>query len=309
VEDKERQYFELLKTEIIKVMQQTNAGISSNIEDWKGQDIIEFQEDLRLKVNAYFSEKWFYNHFKTMNEKLPRIDSMNILCRYTGYTDWSEFKYKNSDKITIIVEHKGSNRVFYLLPVLAVVVFILIWTIIKLGTITTYRFCFIDSDSKEPIRNSHIQVTLLLENESPLQLVCDSGCFTYRTGQQRIKFLVNAPYYYPDTIIRYLKKSGKSEEIQLKINDYALMIYYFSNSKVDDWKKRREQLNNIIADNAYICQIFNKGLIGLELYNKEEFIDLLTIPTSGLKNIEIIEMLYTNDKITSIRFTKEYQTP
>lgn len=306
MESTDQQYFELLKTEIVSIMQQTNAGISSRIEDWKGQDIIEFQDDLRQKVNAYFSEKWFYNHFKSPNVNLPRIDSLNILCRYVGYIDWSEFKHKNSDKLVVVIEPKGSNRIFYLLPVMAIIAFVLILAVIKIGSITTYRFCFVDKDSKEPINNSNLEVTLMLNNESPVRLNCDSGgCFTWRTGQQRIMFAVEAPYYFPDTITRNLSKALKTEEIQLKINDYALMIHYFSNSKVDDWKRRREQLNNIISDSAYICQVINKGIMGMELYNKEEFIDMLTIPTSRLKNIRIIEMLYTNEKVTTIRFLQE----
>jgi hypothetical protein len=306
VEAIERQYFELLKTKIVEVMQQTNTGISRNIADWKGQDIIEFQDDLKLKAKEYISEKWFYNHFKTYNEKLPRIDLLNILSRYTGYIDWSEFKYKNRDKITIITEHKGSNKIFYLLPAIALIVFLVAWALIKTGSITTYKFCFADKDSKEPIRNTKIEVAILYDNESPVQQVCDpEGCFTFKTGEQKIKFLVKAPYYFTDTITRILNKVKRTEEIQLKINDYALMIYYFSNSKVNDWKKRREQLDKIIADTAYICQVFNKSMMGMELYNKNEFIDKLTMPTSGLKNIEIIEILYTDEIITTIRFIQD----
>jgi hypothetical protein len=81
------------------------------------------------------------------------------------------------------------------------------------------------------------------------------------------------------------------------------MINYFSNSKVDAWKKRREQLDLIISDSAYICQVFYRGSMGMELYNKKEFIDLLTIPAGSLQHIEIKEMLYSEDKITTIRFT------
>jgi len=290
-------------------MQQTNVGISRNIEDWKGKDIFEFQEDLKLKVNEYFSEKWFYNHFKTYNEKLPRIDLLNILSRYSGYIDWAEFKYKNSDKITLITEYKGSNKIFYLIPVLALIVFIIAWAIIKTGSLTTYKFCFIDKDSKEPIRNTKIEVSILYDKESPVQQVCDSeGCFTLKTGEQKLKLLAKAPYYYPDTLTRILNKAKRTEEIQLKINDYALMIYYFSNSKVNDWKKRREQLDKVISDSAYICQVFNKGMMGMELYNKKEFIDMLTMPTSSLKNFEIIDILYKDEKINTIRFMQDYKS-
>jgi len=287
-------------------MQQTHAGISSNMMDWKGNDILVFQEDLRLKVNEYISEKWFYNHFKTYNERLPRIDLLNILSRYAGYMDWSDFKNKNRDKITLIKDYKGSNRIFYILPVISLIVFLLAWFIIKMGSIAVYKFCFVDKNTREPITNTRIEITRLFDNESPVQLLSDTaGCFTIKTDESKIKFLVRAPYYFEDTITRVLNKADRNEEIQLRINDYALMIYYFSTSKVDDWKKRREQLSGIIADSAYICQVF-KGTIGMELYNKTEFIDLLTLPSSGLKNIEILDMMYHSDKIISIRFRQDY---
>jgi hypothetical protein len=306
VESTDKQYFELLKTEIVRVMQQTNAGISSHIEDWKGQDITEFQDDLRQKVNTYFSEKWFYNHFKSFHTNLPRIDSLNILSKYAGYMDWLEFKHKNRDKLVEVIEQKGSNRIFYLLPAIAVIVFVLIMTVIKTASITTYRFCFIDRDSKRPLTNSNLQVTLLPDNESPVRLQCDSGgCFTWRTGQQRIRFAVEAPYYFSDTIIRALSKARKTEEIQLKVNDYALMIHYFSNSKVDDWQRRRDQLDNIIADSAYICEVFNMGTVGMALYDKREFINKLTMPVRSLKNIRILNTEYLHDKIVVLRFTQE----
>ncbi len=289
-------------------MQQTNAGIARNMADWKGQEIIDFQDDLQRKVNAYFSEKWFYNHFKNDNQKLPRIDLLNILSQYTGYTDWSAFKYKNRDKITLIIEQKGSNSIFYLLPGIALMVFIVAFVLIKAGSMVTYTFCFVDQDTKEPVKNTNLEVTLLFDNESPLRQECTpDGCFTYKTGDRQIKFVVKAPYFYTDTITRILNKAERNEEIPLKVNDYALMIYYFFHSKVDDWKNRREQLDRVIADSAYICQVFPHGMKGMELYNKKEFIDLLTIPASSLQQIEITEILYTNEKITTIRFIWDYR--
>jgi hypothetical protein len=82
------------------------------------------------------------------------------------------------------------------------------------------------------------------------------------------------------------------------------MINYYANSKINDWKKRREQLELIIADSAYIYQVFN-NMLGMELFNKGEFINMLTVPTSSLKNIELIELLNNNNKITFIKFKQK----
>ena len=310
METTDRQYFEILKKKIVETMQSNHAGLSKSMEDWKGSDILKFKEDLEKMVNAYISEKSFYNHFKTYHDKLPRIDLLNILSRYTGYVDWDDFKEKNEDNLILVTEYQGSNRIFYILGGLAFVVFLITWILIKTGSVRTYTFCFVDKDTREPITDTRIEVILLMDNQSPLHHQCDSsGCFTHKTGEQRAMFLAKAPFYVPDTIKRILKKGEKHEIIPLQADDYALMLHYFTHSKVDDWRKRREQLDGIIADSAYLCQVFNPSMTGIELYNKKEFIDLLTMPTSSLKQIEILEILHTHEKITTIRFRLDYISP
>ena len=91
----EIQYFGLLKQRIVETMQRSYPGISDNIGDWKGQEIIDFQEELRRRVNEHLSEKWFYLHMKSGRDKLPRIDTLNLLSRFAGYADWNDFVYKN----------------------------------------------------------------------------------------------------------------------------------------------------------------------------------------------------------------------
>jgi hypothetical protein len=84
------------------------------------------------------------------------------------------------------------------------------------------------------------------------------------------------------------------------------MIQYFSTSNVKDWLKRRENLSEMISDSAKIFQVLNKT-IGMEIYNKWEFINKLTLPTTGLRNIEIIDSKYEDGKITHLRFTQNEQ--
>ena len=84
MQNRDLQYFELLKKEIVNTLKLTYPGIRDKIEEWKGQTITFFQEELLIKVNEHISEKWFYNHMKTKNRKLPRIDMLNLLCRYAG---------------------------------------------------------------------------------------------------------------------------------------------------------------------------------------------------------------------------------
>ena len=68
---KDIQNFRLLKQKIVETMQQDYPGIPERIEDWKGQEIINFQEELLTRVNEQISEKWFYLHMKSDTGKLP----------------------------------------------------------------------------------------------------------------------------------------------------------------------------------------------------------------------------------------------
>lgn len=80
-------------------MMQSYPGIDSEISNWKGQEITDFQEDLLRKVNGQLSEKWFYTHMKGESESLPRIDVLNILSQYAGYSNWQDFRHKKLGKL------------------------------------------------------------------------------------------------------------------------------------------------------------------------------------------------------------------
>jgi len=61
----------------------------------------------------------------------------------------------------------------------------------------------------------------------------------------------------------------------------------------------------MISSNAQIIQINKGSEIAMEIYNKAEFIDKLTMPTSSLKNIEIIETKFEEGQIIKMRFIQK----
>jgi hypothetical protein len=300
---KDIENFRRLKQKIAETMQKAYPGIPEKVEDWKGQEIIDFQEELRANVNEHISEKWFYLHMKSDTGKLPRIDILNFLCRYAGYANWNDFRYQHQGKGPSHKPAEASNWMFYMIPVVLLTSFTLVFAIIKFGTYREYRFCFVNHLTKQPVTNGPIEIILNKQNQSPEYITCDSnGCFSIRTNKQVIGFIVKAPYYQTDTIKRILRKDKKQEMINLRTNDYALMIHYISNAKVVDWEARRAQLDRIISDNAMIYQLFMDETLGMEVYNKWEFINKITMPSEGLKNLEIIEMTFSEEKISKLWF-------
>ena len=285
-------------------MRQSYPGINPNMANWKGQEITDFQEELLQKVNAHISEKWFYNHIKSQNESLPRIDILNLLSKYVGYANWDDFVFQNKDKIASKKIITKGNRYFVLVPLLVVSLMVILFFMFKLFSTQQYQFSFYDAHTHETIISEQIEIKLLSENESPINYFADTtGNFFLKTDQIEIKMVVSAPYYKSDTITRLLKKFEREQKIGLHADDFALVIHYFSRMNVDDWNKRREYLDRIIDDVALIYQVVNdKNAVGMELYNKEEFIDKLTMPSSSLKHIEILETKFKEDKILVLRF-------
>ncbi len=307
-------YFKLLKEELEKKYKTKHESCNLEITKWRQQEIIRFQELMEHEVNDRISEKWFYTHIKNENnKKLPRIDTLNLLCRFTGYKDWENFVATNNLKGTFnkkITFSKSKLKKGAWISVAAVLIVFLViaFSNVQISAQEKYIFCFVDSDLGNPIKNADIEIHVLHEDQSSELIKCNSeACFEYKTDKQKIQFIVKAAYYKTDTIVRILDKEKDSEIIKLKPDDYATMIHIFSTSKVEDWEKRRNQLNEMIADNAKIYQVDNLAIRGIEIYNKEEFIDKMTMPINSLKNIRIIENQYVDDKIIMLRFTQEVE--
>lgn len=317
MEDIYLKYFQLLKRDLEKKYRISYPNCNSPIEEWKGQHIVNFQEDLIKHVGGSISEKWFYTHIKAENKKVPRIDMLDLLSKYAGYQNWEDFIGSQSteeDKKEIKIREEGkksSKKVYFtvlILTLIAVTIISLIFIFMPDEEVEkpTYTFCFVDADNGEQITDSTTRIIVLHKNETPVHKKCNkNGCFVLQTEAEKVSFVVKAPYFKLDTIHRKLSGTSFNEEIQLQTDDYALMIHIFSTSKIEDWKRRRAQLNDMIADNAKIVQVSSSlEHKTMELYNKQGFINKLTIPAKSLKNIKVIETRYTNGKISMMRFTQ-----
>jgi hypothetical protein len=300
----EKILFSLLKKEIATTMMQSYPGIDPEISNWKGQNITDFQEELRTKVNGQLSEKWFYMHMKMENASLPRIDVLNMLSQYAGYVNWQEFRPKMEGRLPAQGKQGKSKNALIKIFLFLIIVMALLFIIIKMINTQNYHFTFIDSDTGEPIPDTNLWVELLMGSEYPMRILPDEkGSVIVRTNKSRISLIVKAPYYFTDTVERTLRKFKHNEQISLNADYYALMISYFSRSDVNSWEKRREQLDRIFSEDAIIYQ-FPEQSSGnaMAIYNKWEFIDKITVPSSGMRQIEILNNRYLDGKIVILRF-------
>lgn len=349
MKDLDLSYFELLKEKIQEEYLKKNSPSHEEISKWKGIDIIYFQEELRKKAKGNISEKTFYTYFKTQNpEKLPRIDMLNLLSIYVGYESWYEFKKQNTietepkhiitsieektDEIIIenieekpilqinntekqlinnIPQKKGSYKKLYW----GIGSFFTIGTILAIIFseqlfINTYQFCFTDADRGTHIQNT-IDIKVIKEKESPIHYKVKAGeCFTIKTKEKTLKMEVSTPLYEKMEIFRNLENAPEVENIALKPDDYALMLYYYStkdtnNNSLEHIKNKQQKLNHLISDNALIYQVFDNEIYGIETLTKQKYIGLVTTPTQSLQNLKVLATKIENGKITAIKFKIE----
>jgi len=314
-------YFHALKRAVGEAFQQQHPAVEQAIEEWKGQEIVDFQESLQQKVKGRISEKWFYTHIKnTQNERLPRIDMLNLLSEYVGFRNWQAFVYEQKQKqekplsealpeaTPEVLSHKRpllSTK--WVVPVglaLIAAAFLAFFPLNK-GK-GTYEICFTSTDLGQLEQKvKRVEVLWLKENESPITFSCDeNGCIQLEGVKGTVKLVIQAPYFQKDTLIRNLPNGLGREEVRLKTDDYAWMIHLFSTSNVKDWKKRRKQLDAMFSEEAQIFQVYQG--VGVEMLNKQEFIDKLTFPLESLSEIEVLETVYNKkNKIIALRFSQE----
>ena len=164
-----------------------------------------------------------------------------------------------------------------------------------------FYYSFIDADRNSKI-NAELQVQILRENESPILYVAKPNePFVYTTKTKKLTMVVSSPYYKTDTIYRNLETAPEAENIELKPNDYAQMLYFYTRN-IKDLKRKRLELNNLISDEATIFQVFDNDTYGVETMDKQRYISLVTLPTTSLENLEVIEI--KNDKFGKINMIK-----
>ena len=352
--DTEFLHFQSLKKAVQDKYLETHSPAYDDISKWKGIDIIYFQEDLRQKAKGNISEKTFYTYFKNNSqEKIPRIDMLNILSVYSGFNSWSEFKKKNpiaatgeettavevsepaieepSEKVSVeqiqnpITENPPvsiDNQAFdeinkninfksqeqnflkrYLWLGISVFLFAIVLILVFYDNLfyKKYTYAFIDADRNSSIKGE-LDVKIIRENESPILFkVKPNSPFVYQTKSKSLKMIISSPFYKAEEITRDLTNAPDTENIELKPNEYAVQLYYYSKS-IKDFKKKTQQLNRLISDNALIYQVVDSDIYGIETLDKQKYISLVTLPTTSLENLEVIDSQMKNGKIVMIKF-------
>jgi len=323
----EIELFELLKKDITKRFFESNSASSQDISEWKGQDIVTFQEDIFAKTKSTVSEKWFYTYFKSDFKKLPRIDMLNILSQYAGHSSWASFSrsqhnqnFAQSENLiesdpevkqkeepvenlkSPEIKTKRKKPKYFLLALFGILVLGIIGVGVYFGFFyqKTYTFCFLDSDRNTYITDP-IEITIARKGFTPLELVSENGCVEFSSMEDTLLMTVSSPYHKKDTFKINLHQYQGKENIRLEPDDYKVMLRHYSKSS-QSVKERIKMLDKMIDDKALIYQVYDNEYFGVEVLSKKQYINLVSLPTSSLKNFTLIEAERKHGKIVKIKF-------
>ncbi|MGO4708378.1 hypothetical protein AB4Y90_04515 [Chryseobacterium sp. 2TAF14] len=172
----------------------------------------------------------------------------------------------------------------------------------------TYTYHFTDADRNLGVQ-SDIEIKVIKENESPILYRIKPGeQFIYPTKDKTLKMEISSTVYEDLEVNRNLENAPEKETIELKPDDYKMALYYFSIKDINGENseqlisQKRKQLENLISNSATITQVYDSDIYGLETLDKQDYITLVTTPTTSLKNLNVIEMKKDKGKIVSIKF-------
>lgn len=286
-------YFEQLKYTLQKEVE-TSLNIRKEFKEWSGSDIQTFQVDLEEKCKSTVSEKWVYLHFKKKSEKLPRVDVLNLLSQYCGFKNWDDFKHQNTVKPK--AEKKISRQALYL------IILVIATASVGLYGLLPHKkslvVIFTDAYTLRPIPQDNLRIDF---GKNKARKKRNLVVFDFRESDT---LKVNGAYYKELQTLVLKEESKDTMVVKLYPDDYAMMLNYFSRTEHTNWEKRQRQLKKAIHNDAVIFQSHPEH-DGIEILNKDEFIDRLILPVNSLKNLEIQDIIYEDEQIINLRFVQK----
>ena len=302
----ELEKFQELKQKVLLKYQEQYPYFQGNWKTFNSQDIQNLIGLIEFNCKQTISEKWIYTHLKPeVNSKIPRKDMLNILSEFAGFSGWDEFVFE--ERIIESKEIKKSKNWIWLL-ILALIFLIAIVTFlyIKNGISDSKTIELNNQFTNEKVKSDEVKVFQIADSTKQELKVKEGKVEVLNSNKKKTKLLIQSPFYKSKTVILNTNSNSNStNQIDLKPDDFAMMLKAFMLSDIKDWQTRKEQLNKILSDNLEVI-VMLKNDLGAEYFNKTEFAQKLIIPTSNVRKMKIIDIKYDeNSKIQFIRIKQE----
>jgi len=288
--------FQELKNQILIEYKKHYPFFQGSWKSFSTKDIRQLIDLIETNLKERVSEKWIYTHLKPeTSEKLPRKDMLDIFSKFTGYTDWEEFLFKNQNESkTVLVENKKKlKKTSIILPVTALLLIFGITLYISLIDKKVKTIEIKNQYTKKPIKTDDFTVYSIKEGKKSPVIVNNSKIEVHEKDE---KLVIESPYFKRQEV----EISQTDHEILVKPDDYALVLKTFIESDIKDWETRKETLERILSDNLEVIILFKNDL-GAEYLNKKEFKQKLIVPTNETKKMRIISLETNQKQIIFIR--------
>lgn len=305
----ELEKFQELKQKVLLKYQEHHPFFQGTWKTFSSQDIQNLIGLIEEKCKQTISEKWIYTHLKPeTNNKIPRKDMLNILSEFVGFSGWDEFTFE--EKIVHAIEVTQSEKskiskkwlLLLFIPLALAVVFL------SKKEDSKPKIIQLNNEyTNEKVNAEEVKVFEVKDSTKQELEIKEGKVQVSNNGNEKSKLVIESPFYLPKTIV--INPNGTTKEppkrIDLKPDDYAMMLKAFMLSDIKDWQTRKEQLNKILSDNLEVI-VMLKDDLGAEYFNKSEFSQKLIVPTASLKKMKIVEIKNdANDKIQFIRIKQE----
>ncbi len=311
----ELEQFQQLKEKILWEYRKHYPFFQGNWKNFSSQDIQNLIDLIEKNQKQTVSEKWIYTHLKPeINSKLPRKDMLDIFSRFTGYSGWDEFIFEKKENVeTKEEENKKTRRnkgwvIFFLLAGGLGVVCMGCYIVYanKKNKINTLELK--DAYTQEKIESKDVKAYKEENNQTEPLEIKNSEIQVENSEDKNTKIIIESPYYQKKTVlINPDGKDGKEQKtkIELKPDDYAMVLKAFMQSDIKDWQTRKEQLGKILSEDLEVI-VMLKNNLGSEYFNKKEFSEKLIVPTESVKKMKVVEIQNDeNNKIKFIRIKQE----
>lgn len=291
--------FKRLKEKVLLKYQEHYPFFRGTWNSFSSQDIQNLIGLIEQECKQSISEKWIYTHLKPeVNHKIPRKGMLDILAVFVGLSSWDELLFedkKAGQKVAPaeITPARVYPKLMIGIALLATLVFAGLWylkfyekadsgkrTIALKNEFTNKK---VKSDEVKVIKVQGRAKQVLAVDDGKIQLDNSSG--------KNFNIEITSPFY-KKKVLNFVATEVKytlPAEVELKPDDYAMMLKAFMLSDIKDWQTRKVQLNKILSDDLEVL-IMLKDDLGAEYFNKREFSQKLTVPTSTMKQMKIIEI-------------------
>lgn len=303
----ELDYFQRLKEKVLLKYQEQYPFFQGNWKTFSSQDIQNLIGLIEVQCKQTISEKWIYTHLKPeSNSKIPRKDMLNILSEFVGYSGWDEFTFEDK---AIVVESQPSSETKkskkgILLIGLIIAIGITGFIIYNKNAKPEAQTIELQNEfTNEKVNSEEVKVYQVSDSTKTELKVNEGKVEVTNSPDKKTKLVIQSPFYEPKTVTIDPKVpvANPVQRIDLKPDDYAMMLKAFMVSDIKNWQTRKEQLNQILSDNLEVI-VMLKDDLGAEFFNKNEFSQKLIVPSESLKKMKIVEI--KNDASNKIQFIR-----